>query len=224
MMHAINAYRQFAKIEQMVRIVGKNFQSFSKNFVGKDLDPIKAIKITLQNPLTQTLSGRSDIAEKLMQGGMIKTTQDYLSIIEGAPLNQLYETELSENDLVQSENEALLEGSQVVALATDDHAVHIRKHAGLLNDPTVRLQNQRVQAILDHIEEHKNLAQQTDPFLTAMVRTGKQPEGGPPPPPGGGGPPPPPPGQAPGAGAQDAGMPTGPEHKSAAPAPDLVRR
>lgn len=222
MFHAINAYRKFAKIPHIVRMVGKNFQSFTKDFVGSDLDPIQAIKITLQNPLTQTLSGRSDIAEKLLQGGMIKTTQDYLSVLEGSPLNQLYETELSENDLVQSENEALLEGKQVISLATDDHAAHVRKHAGLLNDPVVRLQNARVQEILNHIEEHKNLAQNTDPFLTAMVRTGKQPEGGPPPQGAPGLSPSKP--QQPGAAPLDEGMPTGPEHKSAQPAPDLVRR
>jgi hypothetical protein len=48
----------------------------------------------------------------------------------------------------------------------------------LLNDPEVRSKSDYAQLILDHILEHRQLAETTDPVLTAMVRTGKMPEGG----------------------------------------------
>lgn len=109
---------------------------------------------------------------------MIKNIQQYISVLDGAPLETLYEDELSENDLMAEENEALLKGEEIIALSTDDHPMHIRRHSALLNDPKVRLKNQRTKAIIDHISEHVALENNTDPMLKAMVRTGKAPEGG----------------------------------------------
>lgn len=184
MMHAVNAYRNFATVPHLVRVVGKNFQAYNKEFVGTDLDPIKNIKISVSNPLMQTVAGRSDLAEKLLKMGVVKDAQQYLGIINGDDPASLYKTELSENDLITSENEALLESGQVVALSSDDHARHCREHACLLNDPQVRFNNDQVGAILEHIEQHIDLARSTDPFFTALIRTGKMPEGGAQPPEG----------------------------------------
>lgn len=196
LMHGINAYRKFAEIPHLVRMVGKNFQAFNREFVGKDLDPIQGMKLTMSNPMLMTIAGRESIADKCLKSGLVKSMQEYFSILEGAPVQQLYQTELSENDLMQSENDALMDGQPVIALSTDDHAAHIRSHCGLLNDPAVRFNNKRVKEILNHVIEHETLAKDTDPFLLAMVRTGKMPDGGPPPPegampPGPGLPPPP---------------------------------
>jgi hypothetical protein len=102
---------------------------------------------------------------------------EYVAILEGEPLSKLYDTELSEEDLENQENEMLSKGQAVPALATDDHPCHIRSHAGLLNDPMIRMNGEKNGIILEHIMEHYELAKNTDPILTAMVRTGKMPEG-----------------------------------------------
>jgi hypothetical protein len=193
---SVNAYRRFAKVPRMIFMAGKNDTIVPKEFVGSDLDPIKKIQMNLSNPLMQTIAGRSDLAEKLVKSGLIQNVQDYITVLEGGTLQKLYETEASENDLIDSENESLLEGQDVIVLSTDDHPAHIRKHAGLLNDASIRRDGTAIELILNHIMEHRNQAQQVDPMLQAMVRTGKLPEGGmqpqPPPTPGGGGGMPPP--------------------------------
>lgn len=176
--HAINGYSKFADITHQLVNQGKNGKSSTIDFTGEQLKSIKKVKITLANPLMQTMAGRTDIAEKLVQSGMIKNIQQYISVLDGAPLETLYEDELSENDLMAEENEALLKGEEIIALSTDDHPMHIRRHSALLNDPKVRLKNQRTKAIIDHISEHVALENNTDPMLKAMVRTGKAPEGG----------------------------------------------
>ena len=83
----------------------------------------------------------------------------------------------------------------------------------------VRMQNDKIGVILQHIQEHIQLAQTTDPMLMAMALTGQMPQGGPPmpmgPPPGG----PPGPGGAPG-GAE--AMQAGPG--GAKPTPDPLGR
>jgi len=189
MMHSINGYRRFAKTERMVRLTGKNYQAFSKPFTGSSLEPITSIKIQSVNPLLMTMAGRIEIADKSIEKGLVKNMQEYASILDGEPLSRLFETELSQNDLIQSENEMMTEGETVIAVSIDDHALHIFKHKTMLNDPRIRKDSQRVQMILAHIEEHNRLASTTAPFLQAMANTGRMPEGGPPqqqmpPPPG----------------------------------------
>ncbi len=170
--------RKFTVVPKNITMIGRNNKSSTVSYTGKNLDIIKKIKINRSNPLMASLAGRTDVAEKLLQTGLIKDPQMYFSIIEGAPLDVLFETELSENDLSESENEALMSGQEILALWTDDHASHIRKHSSLLNDPIIRVQSDRVEAVMRHIQEHSDLARNTDPFLTAMVRTGKMPQGG----------------------------------------------
>lgn len=211
MMHAINCYKNFAKIPQTVELKGRNNQVSYQDFTGDQLKNITGLKILTSNPLMQTVSGRLEISKELMS--MPKELwPKYVSILEGRPLSDIYKSDLSSEDLVQMEDEALMKGDHVMALATDDHAQHIQSHAGLMNDPSIRMNGPSIQNILDHIEEHKKLAQTTDPFLLAIIRTGKIPDMPPPPPQGAGAPP-------------NAGGPLGePTTNVAQPAQDLLQR
>lgn len=196
-------YSKFATVPRIVSVSGRGNQSFAKDFVGKDLAKIKKVRILTSNPLMNTVGGRADVAEKMLQSGLIKTPQEYFMVLEGAPPEIMYADDLSQDDLIHRENEALLDGRPVLTLKTDDHARHINKHAALLNDPDIRANSPRVQAILEHMNEHEQLAQNMDPFLAAMVATGKMPQQPPPQQPG---PPPPFPGAA-GPGGAPPGMP-----------------
>lgn len=195
LMHALNCYKKMSKVPHQVAVKGRNNQTYSRDFSGEDLGAIGGVKINITNPILQTVGGRIEIAEKLM--GMPRDLwPDYVSILEGRPLSDIYRTELSQEDLIQSENEKMLNGEAVPALSTDDHAKHIQSHAGNLNDPNVRMNGKLNSIVLDHMLEHVRLSKDTDPYLMAMIRTGKAPEMppemGPPPsgPPSAGGPPP----------------------------------
>lgn len=202
--HAVNTYVKLGMNQtKNVQMYGTNNQVMSKQVTGQDLKFISAIKITTQNPMMQTIAGRLEIADKLLQMPKDLWGQ-YVSILEGQPLSNLTQDQLSEDDLIESENERLSQGTQVPALITDDHAKHIQKHAAALNDPLIRLEGAQNQLFLGHIMEHYKLAMSQDPMLTAMVRTGKMPEQpmgqapGPAGLPGPGGQPPSPPSGAPG--------------------------
>jgi len=178
---AINAYRQFATVERLIEITGKNQQMTSRNFIGSDLDPIRSMKLSRVNPVMLTSAGRADLADKLLQAGRVKDTQQYLSILEGDPIDKIIADELSENDLMDAENDMLMDGDVPPVLITDDHAKHILCHNKLLNDPHVRRGGENLELIMNHIMEHVRLDKQKDPYLTAMLRTGKTPEMAPPP-------------------------------------------
>lgn len=213
MTHSVRNFQDFGHLPHTVNMKGKGGQILAKEFTNKDLGAIKGVKIQAQNPLMSTIAGRTEVAEKLLPTGLLKNAQEYFSILEGEPVSTMWEVELSENDLLHDENESMIEGAPVVALSTDDHPVHIRSHAALLNKSSVRTDNARVQSILDHILEHHQLSQSTDPMLTAMVRTGKMPMQGPPAPMG-----------APGAGGMASQMAAGPEQAPAQPAEDKLGR
>lgn len=188
---AVTIEAKFAQTERSVTVTGKSNQAFVRKYTGKDLRNIKNFKMQRQNPIMSTLSGRLNTAENLLQKGLIKTPQEYLSILDGAPLSRLTDTETSENDLIEAENEAMLDGKPAPVLMTDNHPMHVYKHKTLLNDPFVRMNGDMVKGVLDHIEEHVKWAQQGDPFLMGMANTGKMPDMPPPQPgPPQGGPPP----------------------------------
>lgn len=201
---AFRVWRKFAQQGHNIIVEGKNGMAMSKPVTGADVNGIAGVKIQVSNPLMQTLGGRSDLADKLMQNGLVTNLKGYFRIIDGAPPSEIYGTELSESDLESAENDAMMEGKPVIALSIDDHPSHIRTHSSLLNDPDIRMSNERVAPILQHIMEHAQLAQQTDPMLMAMVRTGKMPQLPPP-----GAPP------APGQGGSKPAQPEGPKNAPA---------
>lgn len=216
LMHSLNAYKRMSKVPHNVAIKGRNNQSFNRPFDGTDLTSIGAVKINITNPILQTVGGRIEVAEKLLAMPR-EVWPDYVSILEGRPLSDIYKVELSQEDLIHAENEKLMMGEQVPSLSTDDHPKHVQSHAGILNDPNVRLSGEKNQIVLDHILEHVRLSKETDPYLTAMIRTGKMPDQ----PPQGAPPQGPPPGMGGGPEPQLGGLPT---PHTAKPAPDMLGR
>lgn len=220
LMHALNAYKRMSKVPHAVSVKGRNNQTYSRDFEGKDLEAIGSVKINITNPILQTVGGRIEIAEKLLAMPR-EVWPDYVSILEGRPLSDIYKTELSQEDLIHAEDEKMMNGEEVVVLSTDDHAKHVQCHAGNLNDPNVRLSGEKIQMVLDHILEHVRQSKEVDPYLMAMVRTGKTPDmppdAGMMPPMGG-----PPQGGPPGGEALQ--MAASPTPEVAEPAPDMLGR
>jgi hypothetical protein len=174
MLHAVNCYKNFANIPQKLSVQGKNGQVYNKDFLGKDIENISGVKILVSNPVMQSIGGRLEIAEKLLQ--MPKELwPDYVSILEGKPLEDMTKGAVSQDDLIFLENEALTEGKIVPVLATDNHGAHVKAHSTLLNDPEIRVNGDRIEEILNHISEHVRLAEEVDPKLTQMIMTGQTP-------------------------------------------------
>jgi hypothetical protein len=175
-MQTVNvAYQKYATTERLVVIAGKNNQASIKAFKAEQLEPITGYEMEAVNPLMQTMAGRLDISEKMIQQGLVTDIQSYVSVLDGQPMNTLIATELSENDLIATENEKMENGEKVLALSTDKHPIHIYRHKELLNDPDIRADAERTALILEHIEEHNQLAKNTDPMLQAMAATGQMP-------------------------------------------------
>jgi hypothetical protein len=153
----LNVLKDYAESPRIIQIAGKNHkgilqQSFSKD----DLDTISRVQVQVGNPLAKTVSGRLSIAQDLLQNQIIKTSDEYLMVLETGQLEPLTQGQTGELLALKTENEMLLDGQQVPVLFTDNHVLHIQEHTCIASDPTIRMDPSRFGILAQHIMEHIN--------------------------------------------------------------------
>jgi hypothetical protein len=170
---SIKNYQKFATVEQVIDVVGEGNTSSAQQFQADQLKGIKQIKIRQGNPLLNTIAGRLQLGESilpLLQAGKTDAVSRYLGLLEGAPIETLFDSELSENAAVTMEIEALQRGENVAPLITDNHPMFIRAYQRLLYNPAVRQNGQLVQTLLALMQERATLEMQCPPDLKAILR------------------------------------------------------
>jgi len=168
----INMLKDFASAPRVAAIVGKHNKSEMKKFSGDDLDTVNRVIVDVGNALAQTTAGRVQIAEQLLQMMPEQMTpQKYISIMNTGQLDLMTDAVNDEVMFIQSENERLTDGStKVIAIATDDHAMHIKEHKSVMADPDLRLDAELVARTLSHMEEHLKLLRETHPDLLVLMQ------------------------------------------------------
>jgi hypothetical protein len=177
----INILKDFASTPRIAAISGISNRVKIKEFTGEDLNSINRVIVDVGNALASTTAGKVQMAEQLLQMKIITTPEQYLQVMNTGNLQPMMESSDNKLTLIKRENEALLEGDiEVMAIATDDHAIHIREHAAILNDPIMRTTNPEViTRVLNHSQEHIKLLQETDPNLLGILgQTSLSPVGG----------------------------------------------
>lgn len=169
----INILKDHAQVPRVATILGKNKRSYIKEFTGEDLSAVNRVIVDIGNPLARTTAGRVEMAEQMMQMGVIKTPEQYFSVIDTGNLDVMTEDTQSQLWLVKSENERMVENEPVVALLTDDHVLHIKEHSTVLADPELRFNQELVAQVTAHIQEHIDLLRNTDPDTLMIL--GQQP-------------------------------------------------
>jgi hypothetical protein len=164
---------------RIVAITGEHNRSYVKSFIGNDLKGIKRVVVDLGNPVSRTMAGRLQLAENLLQSGLMKRPEQYLEVVSTGRLEPLVEDQESEHLLIRAENEAMRNGEQVAVIAVDEHLQHIKSHRAILADPDARREPQLVQLVLGHIQQHIEALRTTDPALLNSL--GQNPMGARPP-------------------------------------------
>lgn len=205
----VDCLKPFAKTERLISMSGKSNRGAMKSFTGEDLSGVARVAVKMGNPLSRTTAGRVQLAETLLDKGILKTPQEYFQVLETGNLEPVVQGPIAQTDRIRSENEDLLDGKSVRALVSDTHLLDMQEHTTVLNDPEVRraaatgdpYAKQVVQNTMDHIMEHMKLYKEQEP-LWSMIN-GEPPAPQPPPmppmgpPPEGGAPMGPPPEQGP---------------------------
>lgn len=172
----INMLKDFASVPRIALIAGKTQRAYlEKMFTGDDLAQVNRVIVDVGNPLARTTAGKTQLAESLIQYGIIKTPEQFFTVLNTGNLATLNEYQQNELLLIRAENEKMAEGQEVTALAVDQHVIHIKEHKGVLSDPDLRQDPELVARTLAHINEHIELLRQTDPALLSII--GEQPLG-----------------------------------------------
>lgn len=169
----IQLLQDFAAVPRIAEIAGTSNRSKLKEFKGSDIDQINRVVVDVGNALSQTAAGRSEIATNLIQMGLIKSPEQYFSVLNSGNLDTMTEGYTNQLLLVKSENENLIEGKPVIAIDVDDHRLHILEHRSVLADPDLRFNDELVATVLAHITEHLDALRTVDPDLIALM--GEQP-------------------------------------------------
>lgn len=170
----INLLRDFAKTPRIAMIAGKSNRPIMKEFTGDDLDQINRVTVDIGNPLSKTTAGRVNLAETLIQNGMVENADQYLQVISTGRLDPVIEGKQAEMLNIRAENEALAAGQEAIAVVTDNHAMHILEHKVVLASPEARRNPQLVEAVTAHLMEHITFLKTTDPVLLQLM--GQQPQ------------------------------------------------
>lgn len=171
-MAIIEMLRDFASVPRVALIAGEsNYSYVRQEFVGDDLSTIDRVIVDVGNPIAVTTAGKMQMASELLQYGLIKSPEDYFTVLNAGQFQSFVEDPQRQNNLVKKENESMLKGVEVRALSTDAHMYHIKKHKAMLDDPEMRdPNNPAVQMILNHILEHVELLRTTDPALLSIIQ------------------------------------------------------
>jgi len=196
----INILKDFAKTPKTMALVGKNNRPLLEAFTGDKIHSINRVIVSVGNPLARTTAGRVQMAEQMLQMGLIKNPKEYFQVINTGSIETAFEGDMNDLLLIKKENEFLMSGKPVVADLLDIHAMHIMEHRTVLADPDLRMNPELRAVVQEHIQQHIDYLRNADPDL--LMLTGQQPLQPPPPPPGmapppggpQGGPMPPPPG------------------------------
>ena len=186
----INLLKDFANVPRIAAISGLNNSTEMREFKSDDIKSINRVVVDVGNALMQTTAGRAQVAENLLQMGLIDSPEKYLMVMNTGNLDTLTEGKMDEMMTIRGENEAMIRGEEVIAIFSDKHALHIREHRDVLADYVLRRDPELVQTVLDHMQEHISLLQTTNPDLLAIImeqplqpqppQGGVQPQGAPP--------------------------------------------
>lgn len=169
----IEILKDFAKTPKMIALVGKNKRPFLKEFTGDMISDIRRVIVDVGNPLSRTLAGRVEIANNLANMKLIKTPEQYFTVMETGRVDTLYEADMMDLFLIKRENEELMEGRDVYADPLDQHKLHIMEHRAVISDPELRLNPELTEKVRRHIQEHIDMLRTVDPDLLQMM--GQQP-------------------------------------------------
>jgi len=129
-----------------------NNKYFRNNYTKKDIDKIDKIIVRYGNPLAQTTSGRSQIAESFLSKGLI-TPQQYFEVVETGALEPVLESQEATMRLIREIKEKLNNGEKVIVSPYDNFPLFISEGMTVLSNMNTRNNAQVIMAVKDFVEQ-----------------------------------------------------------------------
>lgn len=150
----LHLYRDFAKTERVISVIGKYNRTYVERFSGEDLSEVDRVVVESINPVLNTYSGRIMLADKLLESQLLSTPEEYINVIQTGQIDSMLEAENAQLAKIRDENENLLDSGQAEAAPYDNHALHIKEHHALINSVDASLDQELVSGVAAHISQH----------------------------------------------------------------------
>lgn len=145
---------RFQTTEELVSMIGKGKSNEVRSFKGSDLSPIRKVKVLMGNALARTTAGKVEIAELLVNAGVVKTPEGIIEALQTGQVSNTLDNAVAEPSFIKFENEEMLRGVVPPVSGLDNHPQHILEHRALTFNPQVRRDPKLLQAVLQHIQQH----------------------------------------------------------------------
>lgn len=154
----LNIVKSFPTSKRIQAISGNANRSYLASYSAEDIQNVTRVVIKSGNPLTKTTAGRIEVAQNLLQYELLKTPEEFMSIVETGQLQSLTEGSMSELLHIREENDAMRDGQPAKPLFLDNHPLHIKEHMAVINSVDIRNSNDpAVQQTIQHIQQHVQL-------------------------------------------------------------------
>lgn len=168
----IEIYQDYASAPRVAEIVGKDNQPLMKNFSSQDLIDIKRVSVSMGNPMTKTIAGRTNLAEMYLQNNMIENPDQFQQVVTTGRFDQIIKGKQMQLLLIKSENEKLAEAVPQRAIWTDNHIKHLLEHTIVCSNTNIRA-NPNDPVLIEtftHMQEHIDFLSQphVQTFMTAI--------------------------------------------------------
>lgn len=182
----INNLKAFAKSNRVVTIMGESARPYQKQFTGEDLSGVSRVTVEQVSAVSKTTAGRLQIAQDLLEKGLISDPKQYIMVLSTGKLDPVTEDTESELLNIRAENEALRRGEQVQVIISENHAQHYKAHSAMLNHEAKKdpeFVARVLQHMADHLEQWNNMspavAQITNQALSPVAGQSSAPVMGP---------------------------------------------
>lgn len=169
----IQILQDYASEPRIAFVAGKSNDQYLQDFKGSDLANVNRVVVKAASALSKSTAGRLEIANNLLQMGLIKTPEQYITVLNTGNLQPMFEGDMAQLILIKKENEMLQKGEIPPIVETDWHMTHINEHSAVLADPKIRMNDKIRDAILVHMKAHVKMLQEGDPILLQLL--GQQP-------------------------------------------------
>lgn len=183
----IELLRVEGRVERSTHMLGQSAARGLKSFIPEqDLANISKVVVDQVSATSKTIVGRTELADIMLQNGLITDANEYLAVRETGQPNLASQRKVDERLAIEDRVEAVRRGEKVPVILTDNHQLCIQHLAAVLHSPAARREPQLVQNVIQHIMEHEQAWLQLTQRPAIMAALGYSPAPVPPPP----GPPP----------------------------------
>lgn len=174
----IRILKRYANQEVLSAIAGPNDPDGLVAFSSKDIDQIDRIEAEQVNPLFRTGAGKFDVANNLLERGLLTDPTQYFQVLETGRLEVATDPGRKEDLMVMAENEILMRGPaceeipgeidpmtgmqgpptcrvpEVPVVWTDDPVKHLRGVKAIIDSPEARKNPAVMKAAVYHAMDH----------------------------------------------------------------------